>query len=199
MSRVCCLSMLIDKSDYEKKVTKDEVVNVIGLKGSGKTTLSNKYINDNDYIVINCDKLLEIGEFKEDNNDGILKEIKRLLISKFGNIKDGRDFIDSYNEIINYAFLNGKKLFIEGDALQDIEDISLLKGLVIVKRTAVFKSFIRAVKRDYHNEYFMKMEIDKYGKFGKIVRLYNVIKRRKKIFKESIEINNIIKMLEELK
>ena len=199
MSRVCCLSMLIDKSDYEKKVTKDEVVNVIGLKGSGKTTLSNKYINDNDYIVINCDKLLEIGEFKEDNNDGILKEIKRLLISKFGSIKEGRDFIDCYNEIINYAFLNGKKLFIEGNALQDIEDISLLKGLVIVKRTAVFKSFIRAVKRDYYNEYFMKMEIDKYGKFGKIVRLYNVIKRRKKIFKEAGEINNIIKMLEELK
>lgn len=199
MSRVYSLNLFKDKYDYEKRTTKDEVINVIGLKGSGKTTLSNKYINDNNYVVINCDKLLEIGEFKEDNDNGTLNELKDILISKYGSIKQGKEFINCYNDIVNHILSKDKKVFIEGNVLQDIESVLLLRGKVIVKRTAVFKSFTRAVKRDYHNEYFMKMEIDKYGKFGKIVRLYKVIKRRKKIFKEARGINNIIKMLEELK
>ena len=61
-----------------------------------------------------------------------------------------------------------------------------------MKRTSKIKSFIRAVKRDYKNEYFMKLEIEKYGKFGKITRFFKIVKRRKKVFKQCNDIENII-------
>ena len=46
-----------DQEDYIKDLTDDNIINVIGTKGSGKTTSSLKYIDDDDYIVINCDRL----------------------------------------------------------------------------------------------------------------------------------------------
>ena len=39
-----------DQNDYIKKLTDDEITNIIGTKGSGKTTSSIKYI-DNDEVV----------------------------------------------------------------------------------------------------------------------------------------------------
>ncbi len=45
-----------------KKISSDNIINVIGIKGSGKTTSTLNYINDTGYIVINCDRLLELSE-----------------------------------------------------------------------------------------------------------------------------------------
>ena len=44
------INIFKDKKDYEKVLTNDNVINIIGSKGSGKTTSSLKYINDDDYI-----------------------------------------------------------------------------------------------------------------------------------------------------
>ncbi len=49
-----------DKNDYEKVLTDEKIINIIGSKGFGKTTTSLKYLNDENYIVINCDSLLEL-------------------------------------------------------------------------------------------------------------------------------------------
>ena len=121
-----------------------------------------------------------------------------MLKQKYGSIKE-ENFFNCYNDILNYIISNNKKVFLEGNVIQDIEPITLLKGKVIVKRTSVFKSFIRCVKRDYHNEYFMKKEIEKHGKFAKITRLYKVIKRRKNIFNQYKDIEFKIKELETIK
>ena len=43
------LSLLIDKKDYIKRITEDDVVNIIGLKGSGKTTSVVEYLNDDSF------------------------------------------------------------------------------------------------------------------------------------------------------
>ena len=40
------MKMFKDQKDYEKILTKDNIINIIGTKGSGKTTSSQKYIND---------------------------------------------------------------------------------------------------------------------------------------------------------
>ena len=39
MSKKSKLYLFIDRKDYIKKLTDDDVINVIGTKGSGKTTI----------------------------------------------------------------------------------------------------------------------------------------------------------------
>jgi len=56
----CKLFLFFDRKDYIKKITDDNVLNIIGLKGSGKTINSFKYINDDDYIVVNCDSFFDL-------------------------------------------------------------------------------------------------------------------------------------------
>lgn len=192
------LRLFIDKTDYKKVITKDNVINVIGTKGAGKTTLSNDYINNKEYIVINCDRLYSNEESTSATKDS--EKIKKMLLKKHQTIKVEVNFIDYYKETVNYILKSEKKkVFIEGNALQDIKPVILLKGTVIVKRTAVFKCFVRAVKRDYKNQYFMNLEMKKYGFFGKITRLIKITKRRYSIFKQSYEIDRIIEELNCLK
>ena len=59
----------------------------------------------------------------------------------------------------------------------------------------MFKSFKRAVKRDYHNDYFMNLEKEKHKYIYKLTRLFKIIKRRKSIFKETKKIEKIMNEL----
>ena len=141
------LSLLIDKKDYIKRITEDDVVNIIGLKGSGKTTSVVEYLNDDSYIVVNCDALLELPENNR-KEDKLLFEIRKKLFKKHGEIKTNKEFIDCYNDIVSYAKNKNKKLLIEGNLVLEINPISKLKGTVIIKRTGIIKCFIRTIKRD---------------------------------------------------
>ena len=196
ISKEAKLYLFKDRDDYIKQISLDDVVNVIGTKGSGKTTSSLKYINNSNYVVINCDRLFELPEndLKEDKEMAI---IRAKLKEKYLKILDGEEFINCYNDIVSYIKDMDKKAFIEGNVIQDIVPITKLRGKVIVKRTGVVKSFIRSVKRDYGNEYFMKLEIAAHGRMGKFYRLKNIIVRRKKIFKNYHDIEKIIDTLVE--
>ena len=185
-----------DRKDYVKKITDDDVINIIGTKGSGKTTSTLKYINNDNYIVINCDRLYEMPT-GNDIEDEYLSEIKSLLKKKYGKICEDSEFINCYNDILNFIVKKNKKTLIEGNVIYDIKPITQLKGTIIVKRTGILKCFIRAVKRDYPNKHFLNKEIEKHGTIlGKIYRLKNIIKRRKNVFKIYHEIENIIDELE---
>ena len=182
-----------DQEDYIKKLTNDEIINIIGTKGSGKTTSSLKYIDNDDYIVINCDRLFELpSDEKEDKNLVIIRE---MLKKKYGNLNIDSDFTDCYDNIVEYILKQNKKGLIEGNVIQDINPKNL-KGTIIIKRTGSYKSFKRAVKRDYQNKYFMNLEKEKHKYIYRITRLHKIKKRRKKIFKQAKEIENIIKKLE---
>ena len=78
MSKESKLYLTRDREDYIKKLTNDNVINVIGTKGSGKTTSTIKYINDDDYIVINCDRLYEMPTDKV-VEDKYLTQIKKYV------------------------------------------------------------------------------------------------------------------------
>ena len=199
MSKESKLYLFRDRKDYIKKMTNDDVINVIGTKGSGKTTSTLKYINDDNYIVINCDRLYEMPTDKV-VEDKYLTEIKVFLKNKYGKICEGEEFVNCYNDILDFIKSKKKKALIEGNVIYDIKPITLLKGTVIVKRTGIIKCFVRAVKRDYPIKYFMNQEIEKHGKIlGRFYRLKNIIKRRKNIFKIYHEIENIIDALETYK
>lgn len=196
MSKESKLYIFIDRKDYIKKLTDDDVINVIGTKGSGKTTSTLKYINDDDYIVVNCDRLYDMPTDKI-VEDKFLIEIKDILKKKYGKICEGETFINCYNDILDFIKKKNKKALIEGNVIYDIKPITLLKGTVIVKRTGIIKCYIRAIKRDYPIRYFLNQEIEKYGKLlGRFYRFKNIVKRRKNIFKIYHEIENIIDDLE---
>ena len=185
------IKLFKDKEDFEKELTNDNVVNIIGTKGSGKTTTSLKYISDDNYIVVNCDKLLEHPS--EEKEDKELPLIRNLLKEKYGEIKY-EEFINCYNDIVEYILKRNKMAIIEGNIIQNINP-NLLKGRIIIKRTSSFKSFIRAVKRDYKNKYFMNIEKEKHRYLYKLIRLYKITKRRKSVFRQAKEIDEIIKKI----
>ena len=185
-----------DQDDYIKKITDDDIINIIGTKGSGKTTSSLKYMDNNDYIVVNCDRLFELPSTEKEDKE--LNTIRKMLKNKYESLKIDDDFTNIYNDIVVYILNKNKKGLIEGNSIQNINPTNL-KGTVIIKRTSAYKSYKRAVKRDYQNEYFMNLEKEKHKYIYKITRLYKIKKRRKKIFKQSKEIENIIRQLEEYK
>ena len=78
MSKESKLYLTRDREDYIKKLTNDNVINISGTKGSGKTTSTIKYINDDDYIVINCDRLYEMPTDKV-VEDKYLTQIKKYV------------------------------------------------------------------------------------------------------------------------
>ena len=189
MSKICLFK---DQEDYIKDLTDDNIVNVIGTKGSGKTTLSVKYIDDDNYIVINCDRLFELPSTEKEDKE--LANIRKMLNDKYGKLNMNEDFTNCYKDIVDYILNKNKKGLIEGNVIQNI-DPKQLKGKIIIKRTASYKSFKRAVKRDYQNEYFMNLEKEKHKYLYKLTRLYKIRKRRKSVFKQAKDIEQIMDKL----
>ena len=184
-----------DQDDYVKDLTNDNIINVIGTKGSGKTTTSLNYINDDEYIVINCDNLFKDRHTLEESEE--LTSIRKMLNDKYGLLNPNDDFTNCYNDIIKYILSKNKKGLIEGNSIQNVE-FNSLKGRIVIKRTALFKSFKRAVKRDFKNEYYMNLEKEKHKYLYKLIRLYKITKRRLNVFKHAKDIEKILDKLEKL-
>ena len=93
-----------DRCDYIKKLTDDNVVNIIGTKGSGKTTSSLKYINDDNYnyrfneIAINVDNGIIDGLFSNFDNNVVISINGNTDLTKVNDIKDilGGNFKDKW-------------------------------------------------------------------------------------------------------
>ena len=195
MKKESKLYLFRDRSDYIKVITSDNIFNVTGEKGSGKSFFGNMK-DELDTIVVHLDPLFQPIGNKE---HGDTLKVRKILIATFSDEISSSNFEKMYYKVIvNYLKEMKKESYIEGGSFLHFEDVSSLQGTIIVKRTGVFKCFFRAVKRDYANEYFMNEEIKKHGKFAKITRLYNVIKRRKKIFKSYHLVEKFIEKLENI-
>lgn len=184
-----------DRVDYIKKITNDDIFNITGEKGSGKSFLGNMKENDSNCVVIHLDSVFIPLGSKEHN---FSKEVRELLIEKSGErlMPDVSFEKKYYNIIISYIKQKKKTGYIEGVNIAKMNDVSNIIGTIIVKRTGVLKCFFRTVKRDYNNNYFMEQEVKLNGKLAKITRLYKVIKRREKILKSYHYIERFIERLE---
>lgn len=187
------IKRFLDQDDYVVQLSDDEIINVLGTKGSGKTTLSLPYIDRDDYIVVNCDRLLELPSMEKE--DSALSDIREMLTQKYGKENIEKEFASCYLDVLQFIKSRHKKGFIEGNLIQDLSPKDL-KGTVIIKGTSSFKSFLRAVKRDYKNPYFMSLEKEKHKYSYRITRLISITKRRSNVFKQAKDINETIKELE---
>lgn len=187
------ISLFKDREDYIKKITDDDIYNITGEKGSGKTYFG-KLKDEEDITVLHLDWIFSNNTEGENES----KKVRKILIDKYKILDLDKYFEEKYYpELVKYLNNKNNTGYIEGGSIADIQDVSNIIGTIVVKRTSVFKCFKRAVKRDYHNEYFMNLEKQKHKYFYKITRYFKVIKRRKKIFKTYHNIEKFIKRVEE--
>ena len=64
------ITLDVDKDVFINKITDDKVINITGESGSGKSFYTNKYINNDDYIVIDTDLV-----FSDKDTDYIIREL----------------------------------------------------------------------------------------------------------------------------
>lgn len=180
-----------DRKDYVKKITNDEIINITGSVGSGKSTYGIKYRNNPDYIVIGLDSISSDNDPNTINED--ILELRKVLLKKYKDLTF--DEINYYDDIVDFIKNKNKKGIIEGGPIANIEDISKLKGTVIVKRTARFKCYYRSAYRDFKNPAW-RVGLNK---LGLIKRFFHCFKRRfHHIFRQK-HIEEFIDRLEESK
>ena len=135
------ISINVDKDPYVKKITDDNVINLTGESGSGKSYYSTKYKNDGNYIVIDTDNIYD---------DNYESELKNILKNKFGDsLKTA--LIDSFDEcyeiILDYYKNSDKIIVIDSAQFRNMKDLSKLKGEIVILRTSVDLCYKRCVDR----------------------------------------------------
>ena len=132
------ISLYVDKEPYIKTITDDKIINITGESGSGKSYYTNKYLNDDNYIVIDTDIIFSD---KPIGNEDYLKirEIfkdtpKDILIT---------DFDSCYLQILDYYKNSTKIIVIDSAQYRNIKDYSILRGKMIVMRTSISNCYER--------------------------------------------------------
>ncbi len=188
------ISFFIDKKDIVKKCTNDNIINITGMIGSGKTTLSNKYKNNNNYIVISLDCLYR-GQDKENINEETIK-INQILKEKYPTQDNEKYFKNYYQEIINYIYNYDKPIIfiLEGQQIYRFLKLNDIKGQLIVKRTCIIKCWKRSIIRHIKKK---KIDLNK-NLITKKQYYYNIyywIKRRTKQLRYYKQLNKFLSNL----
>ncbi len=158
------ISRFIDKEPYIKDITNDKVINITGESGSGKSTYTKKYLNDDKYIVIDTD---EITSDKSTNNKNCI-EFREFLKEKYkGNIPNiCNEFSTIYNDILYYYKNTDKTLVIDSAQFRNLtteDEIKLLKGKIIIIRTSIEECYKRVINRWKEiNKNYSEKELNKY-------------------------------------
>lgn len=131
-----------DKEPYIRDITNDNVINITGESGSGKSYYTNKYINNDNYIVVDTDLIFSN---QETQNKHIL-ELRKLFKDKENNVLI-TDFDNCYLEILKYFKDSNKTIVIDSAQYRNIKDYSILKGKIIIMRTCVDTCYDRCINR----------------------------------------------------
>lgn len=176
------ISRFIDNPPYIKDITHDKVINITGESGSGKSYYTNKYLNNDNYIVIDTD--LIFGN-KPTNNEECLK-IREIFKDKSNDILID-DFDHCYLKILEYYKNSDKTIVIDSAQYRNIKDYSILRGKLIVMRTSINTCYERVLDRwKSINKEYTEEEYSKYAE------------RKKGMFKWYKAINKFLENIEKL-
>ena len=179
------ISRFIDKDIYTKLLTNDRVINITGESGSGKSYFSKKYMDDDNYVVIDTD--IVFGD-REANNK-YEEELRSKVVEKFGTDKSilCTNFDECYTYMLECLKDVDKTVVIDSAQYRNIKDINLLKGEIIIVRTSIETCYQRCINR-YKDRYSdaNNDEIEKYNN------------KKKAIFSWYHNINKLLIKLEEL-
>lgn len=160
------ISRFIDKEPFVKDITSDKVINLTGESGSGKSYFSDKYLSDDNYIVIDTDVVFGINP--SDNKESM--ELRCLFSDK------PRDYLftnfdEFYLKVLDYFKYTYKTIVIDSAQYRNIKDYSILRGKVIVMRTSIETCYERCInrwktiKKEYDEEELQKYSNKKLGMF----------------------------------
>ncbi len=160
------INLYVDKEPYIKNITNDKVINITGESGSGKSYFSDKYIKDDNYIVIDTDVVFS-GR-PSDNKESV--ELRTVFSDK---PKDYliTNFDDFYVKVLEYFKDSNKTIVIDSAQYRNIKDYSILKGQIIVMRTSIYTCYNRVLDRwknitkDFTDEEFKKYSERKKGMY----------------------------------
>ena len=144
------ISLTISKEPYEKVLSNDNIINLTGQSGSGKSYYASKYFNTDEYLIIDTDEIFSDKRFLEAT--GINKELGLMFREKYNplpNLSDDFDLI--YNEIIDYCKDYSKTIVIDCAQFHCVKDISALKGKIIIIRTDIDTCYNRTINRWIEN------------------------------------------------
>ena len=177
------ICLTIDKSPYEKKITNDNIINITGQSGSGKSYFCKQYKN---HLIIDTDEIFNEHLFQLTN--GINKELGEYFRSKFNPLPNlGDDFDLIYQNILDYCKKYNKTIVIDCAQFHCIKDINLLKGKIIIMRTCIDNCYKRCIKRfKDNNPNATNEEINKY-----VEKKKSIYKWYKSSNKFIVKINNI--------
>ena len=134
---------VLDKGLYYKRLSNDKVINITGEGGSGKSTLANGYRNNDDYLVIDYDRILlnpSVGTIEYELKQMLVKKYGSALfenITKVGMNKVKENFTIMYNEILNYLSNSNKTIVLDGTQLRFINDAKIIKGEFVALRPSL--------------------------------------------------------------
>lgn len=160
------INLYIDNEPYIKDLTNDKVINLTGESGSGKSYFSDKYIKDDNYIVIDTDVVFSDKE--SDNKENV--ELRNVFKDK---PKDYlfTNFDEFYLKTLDYFKDSNKTIVIDSAQYRNIKDYSILRGQVIVMRTCINTCYERTLNRwksnnKYNEEEYQKFANKKKGMFS---------------------------------
>lgn len=140
------INLYIDKAPYIKKITDDNVINLTGQSGSGKSTYAKKCFNSDQYLIVDTDDIF--SDIRFENSSGINKELGEYFRNKYKVLLDlSNDFDLIYNEILDYCKKYNKILVIDCAQFHCIKNINLLKGIIIIIRTCIDNCYNRTIER----------------------------------------------------
>ena len=143
---------------YENKeplifdISHDNIINITGETGSGKSTYVKNNFDNPNYQIVETDRL-----FNDDvTDDEFLNYLRNIIYKKYSdehypggyNLKiNFNHFNDVLKIIINSKDKINKTLVIDSGQYRHLKNYKLLKGKLIIIRTSVSESIIRAIKR----------------------------------------------------
>ena len=144
------ISLYVSKEPYEKILTDDNIINLTGQSGSGKSIYAKKYFNSDMYIVIDTDDIFSDKRFL--NSVGINKLLGEMFRNKYKalpNLSDNFDLI--YKDILEYCKNMKKTIVIDCAQFHCVKDLSILKGKIIIIRTDIDTCYNRCIERFRNN------------------------------------------------
>ena len=144
------INISINRDPLTIKLTDDNVINVSGQSGSGKTTYIKEHYDNKVYLIIDTDDIFSEKRFAKAT--GINRELGEMFREKYEVLPDlGENFDLIYNEILDYCHLFNKIVIIDCAQFHCVKDINILKGELIIIRTSINTCYERCLKRYISN------------------------------------------------
>ena len=178
------------KEPYIKQLTNDNVINLTGQSGSGKSYYAKENFSSEEYQVIDTDDVFSEKRFNETTGlNRKIGEYFRIKYKELPNLFDDFDLI--YNEIIGYCKDIDKTIVIDCSQFHCCKDISILKGKIIIIRTDIDTCYNRTISR-----WIESHEKNDWDYTGEELNTYK--ERKKVIYSWYKESNEFIRKIDEL-